>query len=170
MTKKIYTAADIKILKPQNSSARHVDISKKGFEKNFSCASAQAIEFARTLVTNNLPNLVRYKVLLGGSYDGNPLENNEHTYPENYSNSERYIDTKEDVLKLLWRNGEVPEWINVAVESATNEYTVMRLDCCGRYSNKADLMYHANEGKAPFHVLGPPEPSGFNFSSENNEN
>ncbi len=164
MTEKKYTVEDIKIVKPKEAYTNLVDISRASFEKNLLCAASKAVEFARTLVTNNLPDKVRYVVYLGASYDGNPLEDGEVTFPDDAAKKENIFDECSDVVNLLWRDGKVPEWINVTVLSETRDYTNIKLECCGRFSNKVDQMYHAHEGRAPFHVLGPPVPSGVDFS------
>lgn len=168
MKKKQYSADDIKRLKPTDEylkALEAVDISRDSFKRNLISAANYAVEFARTLVSNNLPNKIRYVVFLGASYDGNPLEEGECTFPEDYSQRERHFDESESVVNLLWRDGKVPEWINVIVQSETPEYTNVKLECCGRFSDKAENLYHVNEGRAPFHVLGPNLPQGYDLSS-----
>lgn len=164
MTEKKYTADDIKIVKPKVSYVDLVDISREAFEKNLLGAANHALEFARTLVTNIFPDKVRYVVYLGASYDGNPLEEGEFTFPDKDTKGERSFDSSSDVVDLLWREGKVPEWINVTVLSETLDYTNVKFECCGRFSNKVDQIYHAHEGRAPFHVLGPPIPAGVDLS------
>lgn len=166
MAGKNYTANDIKLVKPKKEYIDMVDISRAAFEKNLESASSYALEFARTLVINDLPDGIRYVVLLGASYDESQLEEGEYTFPEDYEHRERCFYRVSDIVDLLWRNGKVPEWVNVFVESATQEYTNIKLECCGRFSDKVEYMYHAHEGRAPFHVLGPPMPVGGDFSSQ----
>lgn len=166
MAGKKYTANDIKLVKPKKEYIESVDISRTAFEKNLASASNHALEFARTLVTNDLPDEIRYVVLLGASYDESPLEEGEYTFPNDYADRERCFYRIGDIADLLWRDGKVPEWINIFVESATPEYTNIKLECCGRFSDKAEHIYHAHEGRAPFHVLGPPMPVGTDFSSQ----
>lgn len=158
MGKKIYTSDDIKIVNPKNNQSHKVDISQVGFERSLVEAARCALEFARQLVINNLPDKIRYDVILGCSYDGNSLEQGEYTFPEDYDNGQRLFENREDVVGLLWKDGKVPEWVNVSVESEDGVFTNVKLECCGRYSSNVEHVYHAHEGRAPFHVVGPPMP------------
>ncbi|MCP3921957.1 MAG: hypothetical protein GY714_05150 [Desulfobacterales bacterium] len=161
MNEKKYSAEDIKIIKIDESIFEGVDLSKKSFEKNLISASNCCLEFTRTLVLNELPDSICYIVCLGCSYDGNPLEEREKTYPEDYNEPERKCDSSKQVVELLWREGSVPEWINVTVDSEDKNFTYIKLECCGRFSDNHRLMYHIQEGYVPFHVLGPPIPTEF---------
>jgi hypothetical protein len=162
---KKYTSDDIKILKANSFDLAMVDVSKGSFQRNLTAAVIHAIEFARQLVTDDLPDRIKYVLRLGSSYDSSALEEGEQTYPEDYSKPIRYFEKSEDVVNFLWRNGKVPEWINVSVDSKTAVHTNIKLECCGRFSNRIEHIYHAHEGRAPFHVLGPPVPQGFDLSS-----
>jgi hypothetical protein len=164
MSQKKYSVTDIKILKPRKDLISNVDISRKAFEKNLIFATQHAFEFACTLVINVLQDKIRYLVYLGTSYDVNPLEKDEYIFPEDYTERKRFFSNSIEIVELLWREGKVPEWIDVSVESEDGEYTYVSLKCCGRYSNDVKHIYHAHEGRAPFHVLGPPRPFGDNLS------
>ena len=161
MSKKIYTADDIKLVKADKALSDKVDISRGRFKKNLESSSQHALDFTRSLVVNSLPDQIKYTVFLGASYDGNPLEDGERVFPEDYSERERAFANSEEVVELLWRDGTVPEWINVSVVSEDGEHTLIKLECCGRYSGDVKHMYHAHEGRAPFHVIGPPVPLGY---------
>lgn len=154
--KKKYTADDITIIKSKGEY--HVDISRKCFENNLILATQLSLEFARTLVVNELPDKIKYLVILGGSYDGNSLEKGEQIFPNDYGTRRKCFLSSSEVTELLWRDGKVPEWINIYVDSENGEYSYIKLECCGRYSSDTRHIYHAHEGKAPFHVLGPPLP------------
>jgi len=158
MSKKIYTADDIKVLEPKSDLVHMVDISRAGFASNLLSAAQHALEFARTLVFNELPDEIHYFVYLGASYDGHALTEGEETFPEDYSERTREYNSSSDVVDLLWRDGKVPEWIDVKVVSEGGKYTNIKLDCCGRYSSDERDIYHAHERHAPFHVVGPPIP------------
>ena len=161
MGNKKYTADDIRVVKSKGDLATTVDLSRKAFGENMLSAARHALEFARTLVVNDLPDKLRYVVYLGASYDGNPLEDREQTFPDDYADRQRCFFDSDEVVELLWREGKVPEWINVSVESEDGEYTLIRLECCGRYSDDVNHIYHAHEGRAPFQVLGPPAPPDY---------
>lgn len=157
-----YSAKDIKIMKLDDEFYSKVDISKEGFKKNLILASKETVEFTRTLVYNKLPENIRYKIYLNCSYDEN-LEKGEKTFSEDLKNRSRKINEPDEIVKLLWRNGLVPEWINVTVYDVDDNFTYLMLECCGRFSSKPKQMYHIHEGKAPFHILGPPMPFDTKF-------
>lgn len=163
MTNKKYTAADIKIIDPKKYGDFPVDISKQGFQSNLKLAVSQAITFARTIVVNVLPEKTKYIVYMNASNDLGPLEEGEYKFHDD-ANKKLYLDDSE-ISEYLWREGKVPEWINVSVCGVSDEYTVVRLICCGRFSSNKKQIYHAHEGKAPFHVLGPDIPKGVDLSS-----
>ncbi len=142
--KKKYTAEDIRVLKPDNE-IYIVDISREGFRENLISSAQYALEFARSLVVNRLPSELHYTIFETAS---------DNFYEKNKSIS---LDA-EKVVEYLWRDGKVPEWINVFVVSADDKNTLIKLECCRRYSNDVEDIYHAHEGRAPFHVLGPPAP------------
>jgi len=166
MGKKKYTADDIKPLKPRSDLVRMVDISRERFSTNLVLATQHALEFARTLVFNELPDAIRYVVYLGASFDDYALTDDEKTFSEDYTERTRLYSDSSDVVSLLWRDGKVPEWIDVTVVSEDGKYTNIKLDCCGRYSANAADIYHAHEGQAPFHVLGPSAPPEYGLGEE----
>lgn len=163
MSDKKYTAADIRVVDPQAYKEYPVDISKQGFQSNFRSATSKAVAFAKTRVINFLPEKIKYLVYMNASNDMEPLEEGECKFSGD-PNRKVYFDDLE-VAEFLWREGKVPEWINVSVCDASDEYTEVRLVCCGRFSSKKEHMYHVQELQAPFHVLGPDLPQGFDLSS-----
>ena len=156
-----YTTDGIVFREPDDSEFDAVDLSHQGFQRNLVLAATSALAFARTLVSNRLPDELAYTIRYGCSYDGNPLVGDEKTFPEDYEQDSVTAESSAEVARKLWRDGFVPEWINVAVSGEDGVRTLVRLDCCGRYSASPRLMYHVREGYAPFHVLGPPVPPGF---------
>lgn len=161
-----YSADDLEIISFDYDLLEQVDISRKGFEENLGKAAHQARDFTREMVTNDLPDEMIFLVRLGCSYDGNPLRDGEYTYPEDYSERERLCSNLSQIVDLLWRDGRVPEWINVEVHDADKNHTHIELTCCGRFSSDKKRMYHLQEGKAPFHVLGPSLPPEYTFGEK----
>ena len=156
-----YSAKDLKLLKPDPRMWDSVDISKEGFTQNLLEAACNARDFTRQFVTNHLPDEMRYLVCLGCSYDGNPLEKDERTFPEDYVERERFFESHHEASELLWRNGMVPEWINVRVADVEDQYTLIQFDCCGRFASNKKRMYHVPRGRAPFQVCGPYLPPSY---------
>ncbi len=160
---KKYSADDIILVKKDRSYDDLIDLTKDGFEKNLVLAVSRALEFARTLVVNELPDEVCHMVLLNASYDAYPLGEDEKVFDE--INVKRKFTDTNAVAELLWRDGMVPEWVNVSVVSEAEGFTNIELVCCGRFTNNLQNIYHAKEGIAPFHVLGPPIPDKFELGS-----
>jgi hypothetical protein len=65
---------------------------------------------------NSFLTMFVYRVRLHSSYDGNPRVGDEVVYPEDgaYDKADAGNDCgEEEVVEVLWREGRVPEWINV---------------------------------------------------------
>lgn len=124
-------------------------------------AAAAAREFALALVEEELPETVRFRARLNCSYDGKPLRPDETLYPEDSSleRTKRLTRcTEEEVVALLWREGKIPEWIDISVVNEVDSTTILELRCCGRFTSDEELLYHAWQGRPPFHVVGPTLP------------
>jgi hypothetical protein len=124
-------------------------------------AAAAAREFALAHVEEKLPESLRFRVRLNCSYDRNPLRSDETLYPEDSSpeRAKRFIRCNEDeVVTLLWRDGKIPEWIDISVVNEVDSTTILELRCCGRFTSDEELLYHAWQGRPPFHVVGPTLP------------
>ncbi|MBK6895845.1 MAG: hypothetical protein IPH06_04570 [Alphaproteobacteria bacterium] len=153
----IITISGSEILDP--SFWAHVDISREGFAKNLDISARLARDFTRKFVTNTLPDAMTYIVSLNCSYDKN-LREGEKTFPEDLENPVRYFDNQEDIVNLLWRDGLVPEWIDLHVFKADENFTHINLACCGRFTSNKQLIYHMYE-YAPFIEKGPALPTGY---------
>ena len=130
------------------------------FLDRLTTATDRAVAHARSMVVNELPGQVRYRVLLNQSYDGNPLGPEEQVFLRDMADRDLLLDDCEQVVDRLWRAGSVPEWINVSVRSADERFTLVQLLCCGRFIAREAILYHQREGISPFHVLSPPMPPG----------
>lgn len=133
------------------------------FMARFQAASATALAWAQEFVHEPLPAAPRYRVRLNSSYDGNPRVEDEVVYPEDdaFARALALHDVSADeVVTELWREGRVPEWINLTVIGERDGSTLIEVLACGRFSARAELLYHAEEGYSPFHVLSPALPFG----------
>jgi hypothetical protein len=131
------------------------------FAARFREAAVAARDFARQFIEEDLPNRMLFRTRLNSSYDGNPLHQNERVYPEDshLDRAEALRERDEDVVvSALWRNGLVPEWINVQVCGRREDATLIEVLSCGRFTADARLLYHKPEGRPPLHVLGPALP------------
>lgn len=134
----------------------------------FQTRLVEAVEVARNFAgrffLENLPAPIRCRVRLNSSYDGNPLHEDERVYPADGSHEQRLATrllSPDEAVDLLWREGMVPEWIDVSVVSRTAQATVVELACAGRFTSNDALLYHEREGRQPFHVVGPALPPGY---------
>ena len=145
---------------------------KTVFAERLRCASERTRDFARTQILEPLPDALRFDVQLNSSYDGNPLHPDERVYPDDPERIPGHLRswlTEEQVLELLWRDGAVPEWINLTVSEEDEDYTLIEVDCCGRFTANEQLLYHEREGYPPFHVLGPSLPPSHSLESNSKE-
>jgi len=129
-------------------------------------AAARAHDFARTMIVESLPDALRFRVRLNSSHDGNPPVGDERRFPED-SSFERAVELhsvdEERAISTLWRGGRIPEWIDVSVIGETVSATLVELRCCGRFTAEDRLLYHEQEGRPPFHVLGPALPPDYDL-------
>lgn len=140
------------------------------FAARFAASARAAWEFAQSLVAEELPEPLVFRVRLNQSYDGQAPRPGELRFPEDGSHRRAAALSRCDadtVVAELWRDGHVPEWVNVAVVSETGTATVVEVVCCGRFTHDDSRLYHSEEGAPPFHVLGPvlpPRHDGTPFS------
>jgi hypothetical protein len=128
------------------------------FAERLAQAAQRALDFARTMVEETLPEAIRFRVKLNSSYDGNPLHAGERVYPDDHQVHAPEALARMDhdpLVALLWRDGAVPEWINLNVVGEDGDTTIIEAVCCGRFTANDTLLYHQREGWPPFHVLGP---------------
>jgi hypothetical protein len=102
-------------------------------------ATAASVDFARRFVENELPESVRFHVLLNQEDDGREFS----------------FLSSETVADVLVRDGRCPEWIDVAVEAQGDHQTLVRLLCCGRFTGDESRMYYARQGTGPFGIKSP---------------
>lgn len=132
----------------------HVELSRLLAE-----ASRHAFVFARQFAENDLPESFRYHVLLNQSFDGNASEG-ERVYPE-YDGVEHSSVSADDAVNVLVRDGRCPAWIDVSVEAENASFTLIRLLCCGRYTDDPKRFYYTYQGTGPFGIKSPDLPSGY---------
>ena len=82
---------------------------------------------------NTRTHRFRYDVHLNSSND-DPKLTQFDIYPEDNDRIENGLTDKE-VRDLIYRNGKVPVWIDVAVHKSDRRITTFKLLCAGRYSD-----------------------------------
>ncbi|MGW4245709.1 hypothetical protein [Nocardia sp. NPDC004722] len=134
---------------------------RETLRERLAVAAASARDFARKYVLEDLPAPLVFRVRLNQSFDGHPPASQEARFPED-SGYDRAVALRrcdfDTVVDELWRDGRVPEWVNVTAIGTTGAATLIELVCCGRFTADADRLYHRHEGNPPFHVLGPTLP------------
>ncbi len=151
-----FSIEDIAVVKLDKKLYDDVDISREGFERNFTTAVENAVDFAKNYISNELPNSVTYLVLLNRSYDEGKLSDTEFLIYKNAETCNYILTTVSEVMDILWVDGKVPEWIDVSVDSIKNNSVFVKLICCGRFSdNKFDMYLPYKQDTSPFSVKGP---------------
>jgi hypothetical protein len=133
------------------------------FERHFRKAHTHCLEWTRTWVIQPLPD---QRIFQFFPYDSDEFYNPEYEviYPEEALPDplNDYLEmTEEEVIRYLWRDGKVPAWVNVSVRAQDRRYTYIALECCGRYTDHEDFIYHHWGGCPPFQVQSPPMPIGW---------
>ncbi|TDB94147.1 hypothetical protein [Actinomadura sp. 7K534] len=136
-------------------------MNREVFAARFAASVRAAREFAQSLVSEELPEPLVFRVRLNQSYDGHAPHPGELRFPEDSAHHRAVALNRcdeETAVAELWRDGRVPEWVNVSAVSETGTATVVEVVCCGRFTDDDSRLYHSQEGAPPFHVLGPALP------------
>jgi len=134
-----------------------VPVERPVFARHFSEAAKVARDFARRFLEEQLPDKMIFRVHLNSSYDAN-AGSDVKVFPED-SSGDRALATKqleeEGVVELLWRDGFVPQWVDLMVVGLTEKETIVDVVSCGRFAEDEERLYYAQTGIAPFSPKGP---------------
>ena len=88
------------------------------------------------MVTQDLPAKQLFLIQPNQSYDGNPLDDDEEVFPQDSLHSEEALGPlgSEAAAEWLWRQGKIPEWIDIRAFDANAVSSVLWLTCCGRFT------------------------------------
>lgn len=138
-------------------------MNKEAFSDLLKRISEADLKFASTFVSNPLPESFRYFVHLNQSFDNNPLTPDERVFPDDSVKFGERIGPvpASHVADLLWRDGLLPEWVDISVERADAEHTYFQLLCCGRFTADESRLYYADRGQGPFGIKSPQLPMGW---------
>lgn len=144
-------------------------MTREEFSENLKKATLSSHEKALLTVENELKQPFSYLVELNQSYDGNPLAAGEVIPPAMRAKGEMPIGplSHDEVVALLWQDGVVPEWVDIAPWEASSNGLVFQLLCCGRFAKGAPHLYHVKEGFPPFHAPGPWIPPDWEYVEQN---
>ncbi len=139
---------------------------KAEFTRLFHESSTACVTLARTFIMDHLPDATLYEVFPNSSYDGYPPHNDERVFPKDeLPRDEFHSMTPDQVIGFLWRDGMVPEWVDLSVISTNEQHTVIELLCCGRFTSNDDLLYYTHVNRGPFGVKGPALPPDYDTNN-----
>ncbi|MDB5218707.1 MAG: hypothetical protein JWO86_6634 [Myxococcaceae bacterium] len=126
-------------------------------------AAAAARDFARRFIEEPLPDAMHFRVHLNSSYDVNAGPDFK-LFPEDSSEAAP-LETKsvdaDKVVDVLWREGYVPQWVDIVVVGETGATSVLDVVACGRFTDDERRLYYTDTGIAPFSPKGPSLPMGY---------
>jgi len=138
------------------------------FEARLRAAASQAVECARQLVREALPDEVVFLVYPNQSCDEHPRVGDEVVFPDDSLPDGMPPDGRHhgpwpigQVVDFLWRDERVPEWIDIMVQGEDGYRTEVALVCCGRFTAQDDLLYYPGRDTRPFAVKSPILPPGW---------
>jgi len=136
-------------------------VDQLAFMAAFDQATAFCREFAQRLVIEELPTTTRFDFAVYGhtpkhkgliKYLGGRL-----LTPEQLCGVEP-IQARE----YLWIDGKIPQWINLSVHAADDNFTFIHVHACDRITADDRKLYYTHAGaKTPFQILGPRVPAGW---------
>lgn len=131
-------------------------MTREEFSQNFTKATLRSHELALMDVENELKRPFSFLLELNQSYDGNPLAPGEVIPKEVRAKGGKAIGplSHKEVVALLWRDGLVPEWVDITPWEAQPTGLTFQLLCCGRFTKDESHLYHKKEGYRPFHAPG----------------
>jgi hypothetical protein len=138
------------------------------FQANLLAASRRCADLTQSMVIDDLPGQYLYLVLPNASFDGHPLILDEELFPQDSLKPDALPNPRDSdgVVDYLWRDGKVPEWIDVIVRRVAGNYTFIELLCCGRFTAGEELLYYRN-GYPPFGIKGAVIPPRWKSVEEN---
>lgn len=122
-------------------------------------STADAIAFARSMLLDKLPECFTYRVFPNQSCDDH-LEPDEFVFPnDSLDDLHDYIEMgRNDCIRYLYRNGRVPEWIDISVGAVDDRFTYIYLRCCGRFTANDERLYYNRCDRGPFGIKSPAIP------------
>ncbi len=131
------------------------------FTRLLDVSTANAIAFAKTQLLDDLPDEYVYRVFPNQSFDDN-RDPDEIVYPDDSLKSiHDHIEmTRDDCIRYLYREGRIPEWIDISVGATDASLTYIDLRCCGRFTDNDERLYYNRCQRGPFGIKSPAFPPG----------
>ena len=126
-------------------------IDRTAFAEHFAGAVDAAVAFAATIVRQRLPSSRRFLIEPNASFDDNPLRDDEQLSPDDSLPRRKFVGpfTAEEAVGWMWRDGKVPEWVDVSLYRADRQQTFVSLVCCGRFTGLERRLYYRRPGDLP---------------------
>jgi hypothetical protein len=131
-------------------------------------STAEAIAFARSMVFDELPANYTYRVFPNQSYDGH-REPDDVVYPnDSLDDMHDFIEMgRDDCIRYLYRDGRVPQWIDISVGAVDYDFTYIYLRCCGRFTAHDERLYYKRFDRGPFGIKSPAIPPHIDLENRN---
>jgi hypothetical protein len=126
------------------------------FRDLFIEATERVMKFTRTYVIQEVPETPRYRVCCNQSYDIAHDGTSLTAFPQDSLPGKQFHGPMTGVaaIDFLWRDGRVPQWIDVSVVAVEGDITFIELLCCGRYVAEEERMYYS-PAMGPFGLKSP---------------
>ncbi len=137
-------------------------ISRAAFLERTLIACEHAVAACPRYAVQDVPDAYALLVHPNSSFDGH-LRSGEVTFPDDSLPEGARVGplSPEDFVTRFWREGCVPEWIDVRAWEVTAAATLLEVQVCGRFTDRLELLYHQERGIPPFHPLGPALPPAY---------
>lgn len=134
------------------------DLTLEEVRANLARATQGALELARRLVIQPLPDSVLYLLDVGGSNTSVQLENGARKIELGAVNDPLPLD---QALEWLWHDGHAAMWVDVNARRIDGAHTWIGLMRSRGFVGLHKALYHQAEGYPPFHVTGLFAPPGW---------
>jgi hypothetical protein len=128
---------------------------------------AKAISFGQEFAQQELPSHFVLLVFPNSSCDFD-LRDGEVVFPDESIPPDTHLGPMNlaEFVDRFWRDGMVPEWIDVNAAGVSDQTTLLEVRVCGRFTLDESLLYHQNAGRPPFSVKGPAVPPDWDKSKQ----
>lgn len=124
-------------------------MNKVKFRHHLNEATKLLFELTKTLCYNNLKDDCRYIITPNSRTVDEHLNEKEIVILKTWNQYEGKLLTAEQMIDLLYHDNKVPVWINMTIDEARPDITVIDLLCSRRLRDETELMH---PGVPPFHI------------------
>ena len=126
------------------------------FCKRFQLASCFCRDFTNRHISEELPAALRYNFALSERKNG---DDQKIFLSGNYYDKNELIHlSPKEAIKIIFREGFYPVWIDLYVGSFNQDFTNIEVTFSQDFTDCDEHLYHQKEGFPPFHVVGPTAP------------